>query len=75
MPLRKEDDSGTNRDGSKSDEYCHFCFQNGVFMDEGISLDGKIEKVTDIAIKMDIPEHQARSMAETLLPSLKRWKK
>ena len=44
MPLSKVDDFGTNNDGSKSEEYCFHCFQNGKFLDEGISLGEKIEK-------------------------------
>jgi hypothetical protein len=37
MPLQKEEDFGTNADGSKSEEYCFHCFQNGKFLDEGIT--------------------------------------
>lgn len=76
MPLDKDPNKGgTNLDGSKSDKYCSFCFQNGKFTDEGITLKEKIEMNIQIAVsQLNIPEGQAREMAESLLPTLERWK-
>jgi len=76
MPLDKDPNKGgTNSDGSKSDKYCGFCFQNGKFTDEGITLKEKIEKNIQIAVsRLNIPENEARKMAENLLPNLERWK-
>ena len=76
MPLDNDPNKGgTNSDGSKSDKYCSFCFQNGKFTDEGISLQEKIEKNIQIAVsRLNIPESKAREMAESLLPNLERWK-
>ncbi|MDR0799333.1 MAG: zinc ribbon domain-containing protein [Dysgonamonadaceae bacterium] len=76
MPLDKDPNKGgTNSDGSKSDKYCSFCYQNGKFLDEGITLQEKIEKNIRIAVaKMNIPESQARAMAGNQLPNLERWK-
>jgi len=31
MPLTKPEDNGTNKDGSKSVDYCSHCFVNGEF--------------------------------------------
>lgn len=75
MPLSKEEDFGTNADGSKSDEYCFHCFQNGKFYDEGITLQGKIEKNVRFAVQMGMKEDDARKMASDVLPKLKRWRK
>ena len=76
MPLDKDPNKGgTSLDGSISDKYCSFCFQNGTFTDEGITLKEKIEKNIHIAVsRMNIPESKAREMAENLLPNLERWK-
>ena len=76
MPLDKDPNKGgTNLDGSISDKYCSFCFQNGKFTDEGITLQEKIEKNIQIAVsQLNIPESEARAMAESLLPNLERWK-
>ena len=76
MPLDKDPNKGgTNSNGSKSDKYCSFCFQNGKFTDEGITLKEKMEKNIQIAVsRLNIPESKAREMAENLLPNLERWK-
>lgn len=76
MPLHADpSQGGTNTDGSKSDKYCGFCFQEGKFTDEGISLAEKIDKNVRIAVmKTGISENEARTMAESVLPNLKRWK-
>ena len=76
MPLDKDPNKGgTNADKSISDTYCSFCFKDGKFLDEGTTLQEKIEKNIQIAVsKMNIPESKAREMAENLLPNLERWK-
>ena len=76
MPLKMDPNKGgTNADKSLSVKYCSFCFQNGEFYDEGITLKEKIEKNVQMAVeKMNIPERQARQMAESILPKLERWK-
>lgn len=73
MPLRKDEDFGTNRDGSRSEEYCFHCFLAGTFLDEGITLQEKIEKKVKFGVQMGMPEDRARHMCETVLPHLKRW--
>jgi len=75
MPMRKDEDFGTNADGSKNQEYCRFCYQNGKFTDEGITMEQKIDKMVEMAKKMNIPEDNARKLATTMLPNLKRWKR
>ena len=45
MPLDKDPQKGgTNLDKSRSDKYCSFCFQDGKFVDDGITLQQKIAK-------------------------------
>lgn len=73
MPMKRNEDFGTNRDGSKNKEYCKFCFKEGQFTDEGITMAQKIEKNIMIAKRMGIPEDQAKQMAEKVIPTLKRW--
>jgi hypothetical protein len=76
MPLDKDPtQGGTNSDQSKSIQYCSFCYQNGNFTDEGITLQEKIDKNVRLAVKrLNIPEEKARRMAESILPFLERWK-
>jgi hypothetical protein len=74
MPLRSENDLGTNANGDKNGQYCRFCFKDGEFTDPDITMEQKIEKLVSIAVKMSIPEKSAREMASNLLPTLKRWR-
>ena len=75
MPLKQDSDFGTTEDNNKSEEYCFYCFQNGKFLDEGITVEDKIEKNVKLAIKMGWSEEKARNMAQDLFPKLKRWQK
>ena len=75
MPMVNPEDFGTNTDGSKNDEYCRYCFQNGQFTDPNITLEQMIDKLASMASKMNMTEDQARNMANSFLPQLKRWKK
>ncbi|PKP21801.1 MAG: transcriptional regulator [Bacteroidetes bacterium HGW-Bacteroidetes-20] len=75
MPLVKDPQGGgTNADQSISEKYCSFCYQNGVFLDEGISLEDKIAKNVKIAVKIiGMAEPEARLKAESIIPFLERW--
>jgi len=73
--LKKNEDFVTNADESKSEEYCFHCFQKGYLLDEGITLQEKIEKNIKFGIQMGMPEGVARYMCENILQQLKRWRK
>ncbi len=76
MPVQKTEDFGTNIDGTRNGEYCHFCFKEGRFIDEGITMEQKINKLVSIAVsQMNIPEAKARAQAVEVIPTLKRWRK
>jgi hypothetical protein len=75
MPMGKPEDFGTNADGSRNEEYCRYCFENGKFIDEGITLEEKIAKNIAIAKQMGMPEDEAEKLAKDVLPNLGRWKK
>ena len=67
---------GGNADGSENQEYCKFCFQDGVFTDEGLTVDDMIEKSADHMTKeQGFEGREARDLAQGVIPSLKRWKK
>ena len=76
MPLSYDPEKGgTNTDKSKSDKYCSFCFTDGKFRDEGVTLQEKIDKNISIAVsRLNMSESQAREMAESIIPFLERWK-
>jgi hypothetical protein len=73
MPMSKEY-FGTNKDESKNKEFCSFCFENGKFTDDSISMEEKINKNIKIAVGMGMTKEKARALAEDTIPKLKRWK-
>ncbi|PIN77799.1 transcriptional regulator [Candidatus Woesearchaeota archaeon CG10_big_fil_rev_8_21_14_0_10_34_8] len=75
MPADNEEDYGTEADGSKNYEYCCYCYQNGKFTDEGITVEEKIEKNIQVAVRMGMDEDKAKELAGKVIPTLKRWKK
>jgi hypothetical protein len=75
MPMQKDEDFGTNADGTKNGEYCHFCFKDGGYTDEGITMEQKIDKLVEIAVsQMQVSKEKARAMAEEIIPKLGRWR-
>jgi hypothetical protein len=74
MPMPRFEDKGTEKNGDKSEEYCKFCYVKGKLVDEGITMEQKIEKNVEIAKRMGMREDVARDMANRTLPNLRRWK-
>jgi hypothetical protein len=75
MPMQNPEDFGTNADGSKNNDYCRYCRQNGEFTAK-MDLDEFTEMQVKIAVeKMGMLEDEARAVAESTLPDLLRWKK
>jgi len=76
MPMQKTEDFGSNADGTQNGEYCHFCLKDGDFIDEGVTMEEKIDKLVNIAVaQMKTPEAKARAQASEIIPTLKRWRK
>jgi hypothetical protein len=74
MPMMKPEDFGTEINGSKNEEYCAYCFQNGKFTLDA-TLEQMIEKLVTMHDQMGMTEEEARKMANENLPKLKRWAK
>ena len=45
MPMQNDAERGTDADESPNAEYCKFCFQEGKFTDESLTLEKQIEKM------------------------------
>lgn len=74
MPISDVANRGTERDGSKSDEYCMYCYQNGAFTTPDMTLNEMKSTVVTQMQKRHIPEAIIqKSLA--MLPHLKRWQK
>lgn len=65
---------GTNRDGSKNNDYCINCFKNGEFTDHHLTLHELERRLLEMAKEHnEISLEEANQIIKTL-PSLKRWK-
>lgn len=78
--LETERDRGTERDGSRSEDYCAWCYQRGEFVQE-LTMEQQIEHNLrgldgwNRANGTNLTEQQARAGLREFLPGLKRWKK
>lgn len=75
MPLTKDEELGTNKDGSKNPEYCVYCYENGGFKDE-MTMEQMIDFCVDYGMKEGIYTDPNAAKAQMLawFPTLKRWK-
>ncbi len=74
MPLSTPEDFGTTAEGYRQNDYCHFCFTDGAFLQPDATLEGMIEQVIPHAVQAtSMGEAEVRKMAEENLPRLKRW--
>lgn len=71
MPLLKDEDFGTNNDGSKNEEYCAYCYKDGAFTQD-VTMEGMIEICVPFMTDMD--KNEATVLLKEQLPKLKRWK-
>jgi len=73
MPLDSNEISGTEKDGSKSNEYCIYCYRDGAFTTPSMSIK-QMETIVKMQMeKRNIPANII-TMAVNSLPNLKRWK-
>jgi hypothetical protein len=77
MPMGNTDEQyGTNADGSKNEDYCKYCFENG-----GFTFQGSMEEMIEICVPPmtaahpEMTEEEAKNRMREWFPTLKRWKK
>jgi hypothetical protein len=73
MPLEIDHVKGTEKDGSRSLEYCIYCYENGDFKDPSMSLAKMLNVVETQMGKMNIPEKIIETSLNKI-PKLKRWR-
>lgn len=79
MPLETTEQMGTESDGSRSQKYCTYCYQNGAFVND-ITLDEMIEnnlkylKEWNNETGKSFTADEARKELQAYLPTLERWK-
>ena len=74
MPMSDEH-FGSEKDGSKSEDYCSYCYQDGEFTTD-ISMEEMIDySAPKAAEATGMSEEAARKMCEDMFPHLKRGMK
>ena len=76
MPMGETDEMyGTETSGSKSTDYCKFCYDNGAFTNPNATLEETIELVSAMMVKdFGFSPEDAREQCNAGIPNLKRWK-
>ena len=73
MPMSQDPrGGGTNKDGSKSNEYCSYCYRNGTWMMD-LTVDQMQERVGGLLKKTGISQ-SIQKVAVAGIPKLRRWK-
>ena len=73
MPMGESGLKGTEQDGSLSEAFCTYCYQGGSFTQD-VTLEEMITTCVPHLVASGMGEAQARSLLETTLPQLSRWK-
>lgn len=79
MPITSPREFGTNADGTKSTDYCVYCYRDGAF-DEDLTMDEMIDHCVKCfeVFNKDAGTHFSKEKAiaemKALFPTLKRWK-
>ena len=80
MPLTKNEDCGTDADGSINFDYCKYCYQDGKFLQD-CTMNEMIEHCAQFVdeINKNMPKPMTREeyiqMMQHFFPMLKRWRK
>lgn len=79
MPLDSVEVLGTNKNNSKSEEYCIYCYKDGAFltdctMDEMIEESVQHMNESGMLKEQGKTKEEAREFMHHFFPDLKRWK-
>ena len=76
MPMEKEEDFGTERYGSRNEDYCCYCYKDSSFtgdmtMEDMIRFNLKFNEENGNPFGT---QEEAEKMMKSWFPTLKRWK-
>lgn len=74
MPLMSVQEHSTNADGSRNQDYCRYCYENGAFT-SNMTMEQMIDFCVPFVKEQYGNEEAARKVLEGWFPQLKRWKK
>ncbi|WP_395625551.1 zinc ribbon domain-containing protein [Daejeonella sp.] len=73
MPIALDHVKGSEKDGTKSTNYCIYCYENGAFKDPQITLGQMISSVEKQMEKMNLPGKLIEASISKI-PKLNRWR-
>jgi len=73
MPIDTAEYKGTEKDGSKSNDYCKYCYRAGQFTNPGLTVEEMKTNIRFRLQQMKLPESVLQKSLD-LLPHLKRWR-
>ena len=76
MPIGDLAECGTEKDGTKSSDYCQYCYEDGAFKGD-MTMEQMIDFCVPFVSKGEPykNEEEARTEMMKYFPTLKRWKK
>ena len=74
MPIISNEQLGTNKDGSTSQDYCKYCFTDGEFIDK-VSMEMYIDMCSQYGAQAGMTNDEMKKHCTKLFPTLKRWQK
>ena len=72
MPIDNVEERGTEKDGSKSNQYCKYCYLGGAFTNPGMTLEQMKKVVLTQMHKMNLADNIIQQSLNSL-PHLKSW--
>lgn len=73
LVMENENLKGNNKDSSKSQDYCKYCYPDGSFNKEDETFEEMIETCIPFVMKKGCSEEEARDLLIKDLSKLKRW--
>ncbi|AEV98230.1 hypothetical protein A4D02_23265 [Niastella koreensis] len=72
LPMDSPELFGTEKDGTRNNDYCKYCYANGEFTNPDLTLDEMIEHMMKRMENDRLPQ-DVIEVAISRLPFLKRW--
>ncbi len=74
MPMKKDPKGGgTHADGMKSEKYCNYCYQNGLFTQPGFTVQQMKDFCVEKMVEMKFPRFVAKYFVRNI-HKLERWR-
>jgi hypothetical protein len=74
MPLARDEDAGTEADGSLSTRYCTYCYRDGGLIEPDLTREQAVEQYAPMmAANLGMPVEKAKEMVGQYLSTLPRW--